>query len=89
MRSTDLLGALRLHPEICVPVLIKGLEETLKTDTNGGSYWCYAGALLQFRKTPQAQAALPILTQAAQSTNSFISHQSKWLLDCWKDRINR
>jgi len=65
-RAAGLLGALKLEPDISIPALIQGLQET-----NFSIAAECAAALGQFRK--QAKPAIPILIEAASSTNRLLN----------------
>jgi HEAT repeat protein len=72
-RAASLLGALKLEPDISVPALIKGME-----DTNISVAGECALALGQFGN--QAKSAIPVLTKASSSTNSFLSRTASFSL---------
>lgn len=65
-RAAGLLGALKLKPDISIPALIQGLQET-----NFSIAAECAAALGQFGK--QAKPAIPILIEAASSTNRLLN----------------
>lgn len=73
-RAADLLVALRQSPDISVPVLIRGLE-----DSNASVAARCAFALAQFGN--KAKAAIPALTKAAGSTNAQLRMSAKQSLD--------
>lgn len=65
-RAAWLLAALKLEPDVSVPALMQGLE-----DTNLNVAADCAFALGNFRQ--QAKPAIPMLTKAASSTNRLLS----------------
>ncbi|HZL42508.1 MAG TPA: sigma-70 family RNA polymerase sigma factor [Verrucomicrobiae bacterium] len=69
-RATSLLAALKREPEITVPALLRGLD-----DTNASVAAAYIIALGAFGK--DARAAIPALEKAADSTNSLLSPVAK------------
>jgi RNA polymerase sigma factor (sigma-70 family) len=73
-RAAWLIAALRLSPDISVPALIQGLD-----DTNGNIAGDCAFALGEFGK--DAKPAISALTKAAASTNEQLSFQAKQSLN--------
>ena len=73
-RAASLLDALNLEPDISVPALIRGLENTNFTIAAQCAY-----ALGNFRN--QARPAVPMLIQSASSTNRQLNLAAKMALD--------
>ena len=73
-RAAALLGALKLRPEIAVPALTRGLE-----DSSAAVASQCAWSLLAFGR--QAESAVPMLTIAASSTNSQLNLAAGKALD--------
>jgi RNA polymerase sigma factor (sigma-70 family) len=73
-RGAWLIAALRMSPNISVPTLIQGLD-----DTNGNVAEDCAFALSEFGK--DAKPAIPALTKAAASTNEQLSFSAKQSLN--------
>lgn len=73
-RAAWLLAALRQSPDVSIPALIQGLQ-----DSNANVAADCAFALMEFGK--QARPAIPALTMALNSTNSHLNSQAKMALD--------
>ena len=72
-RAAQLLGSLKLDPDITVPALIQGLE-----DPNFSVILNNAQALAEFG--PRAKSAIPRLIKAANSTNVILSRSLQFSL---------
>lgn len=73
-RAASLLGALKLNPDLSIPALMGGLQETNPTIAAA----C-ADALKGFG--PQAKPAIPLLTKAASSTDAQLNTAAKMALN--------
>ena len=73
-RAAALLGALKLRPEIAVPALTRGLEDS----STAVASQC-ASSLLAFGQ--QAESAVPMLTIAASSTNTQLNLAARQALN--------
>ena len=73
-RASGLLDALKLEPDISVPALIKGMEDTNFSVAAGCAY-----ALGQFES--RAKSAIPALTKASSSTNNELSRAASFSLE--------
>ena len=73
-RAASLVAALKMKPDISVPALVQGLE-----DTNFTVAAQCAWSLGEFGK--QAKSAIPMLLKAADSTNTQLNFAAKQSLD--------
>jgi RNA polymerase sigma factor (sigma-70 family) len=73
-RAAALLGALKLEPDVSIPALMQGLQETNTSIAEN----C-ADSLSAFRQ--QAKPAIPLLVKAANSTNVVLSTAAKMALN--------
>jgi hypothetical protein len=72
-RAAALLGALKLEPDVSIPALMQGLEDT---DASVAANCAYS--LMAFRQ--EATAAIPMLNKAANSTNVQLNTAAKMAL---------
>ena len=73
-RAAWLLAALKQSPDVTIPALIRGLEDS---DDNAAADCAFA--LSEFGR--QAKPAIPALTKAANSTNALLNLRAKQALE--------